>query len=132
MSTEKSPVTKGGLLDSVKTMAVTLIAMVETRLGLLSTELEEEREWLTTMLVWIFIALFCAVLAVVLATLLVVVFFWDTNRLAAIGVMLGIFILGGTFAWRTVCKLTRNKPRLFSATLGELSKDREQLQSRHE
>lgn len=132
MSTEDNSAGKSGLFDSVKTMAGTLIAMVQTRLELLSTELEEEREWLTAMLIWIFIALFCAVLAVILATLLVVVVFWDSYRLSAIGFMLVIFILGAAFAWRTVYKMTTSKPRLFSATLSELSKDRELLQSRHE
>lgn len=132
MSTEENSAGKGGLFDSVKNMAVTLIAMVQTRLELLSTELEEEREWLTSMLTWIFIALFCAAVAVLLATFLVVVFFWDTYRLTAIGSMLGIFILVTAFAWRTAYNLIRSKPRLFSTTLSELSKDREQLQSRHD
>lgn len=132
MSTEENSAGKGGLLESVKTMAATMIAMVQTRLELLSTELEEERVWLTSMLMWIFIALFCAAVAVVLATFFVVVFFWDTYRLAAIGSMLGLFILATAFAWRTAYNMTQGKPRLFSTTLSELSKDREQLQSRHD
>ena len=132
MSTEEKPANKGGLLDSVKTMAVTLIAMVETRLALLSTELEEEREWLTSMLIWIFITLFFGAVAVILGTFLIVVFYWDSNRLAAISIMLGIFILGAAFGWRTVSKLSKDKPRLFSATLAELAKDHKQLTSRHE
>jgi uncharacterized membrane protein YqjE len=132
MTTEESSGKKGGLIDSVKNMAATLIGMVETRLALLSTELEEEREWLISMLTWSYIALFCAVLTVTLATLLVIVIFWDSYRLTAIVILLGIFTLATGFAWQTVKRLTRNKPRLFSATLMELSKDRENLVSRHE
>jgi len=79
------------------------------------------------MLIWTLVALFCAALAVVLATLLIVVIFWDSYRLLALSVMIGIFILGAVFAWRTLCNMTRSKPRLFSASLGELGKDREQL-----
>lgn len=130
MSTEsqdEATGSKGGLLDSVKRLAATLLAMGQTRLELLSNDLEEERAWLTSMMVWTLIALFSAALAVVLATLLIVVIFWDTYRLLAISVMLGIFIMGSGFAWWVVFKMTRDKPRLFSASLDELSKDHERL-----
>lgn len=127
MSTDAASAGKGGLLESVKTLAGTLLAIGQTRLELLSNELEEERAWLTSMLVWTLIALFCATLAVVLATLLVVVIFWDTYRLLAISMMIALFVAGAGFSWRVVCNMSRSKPRLFSASLAELSKDREQL-----
>jgi len=117
----------GGLLDSVKVLAGTLLAIGQTRLELLSNDLEEERAWLTSMLIWTLIALFCAALAVVLAALLIVVIFWDSYRLLALSLLIVFFVLGAVFAWRTLCNMTRSKPRLFSASLGELSKDREQL-----
>lgn len=127
MSTEEGTANKRGLLDSIKTLASTLLAMGQTRLELLSNDIEEERAWLTSMMVWILIALFCAALAVVLATLLIVVVFWDSYRLLALSIMIAIFIAGAGFAWRVVCNMSRNKPRLFSSSLAELSKDREQL-----
>lgn len=127
MSTEEGTASKRGLLDSVKTLITTLLAMGQTRLELLSNDLEEERAWLTSMMVWTLIALFCAALAVVLVTLLVVVVFWDTYRLLALSVMIGVFVVGAGFAWRVACNMSRSKPRLFSASLAELSKDREQL-----
>lgn len=123
---------KGGLLSSVKNLASTLIAMGQTRLELLSNDLEEERAWLTTMLVWTLIALFSASLAVVLATLLIVVVFWDSYRLLALSIMMSVFVLGAIFAWRVVCNMSKSKPRIFSASLAELSKDREQLTARNE
>lgn len=123
---------KGGLLESVKSLANTVLAMGQTRLELLSNDLEEERAWLTSMLVWTLVALFSATLAVVLATLLVVVIFWDNYRLLAISTMVGVFTLGAFIAWRIVCNISRSKPRLFSSSLAELSKDREQLSPTHE
>lgn len=117
----------GGLLVSVKNLAVTLLGMGQTRLELLSNELEEERAWLTSMLVWILIALFFAALAIVLATLLVVVVFWNSYRLQAIIVLIGLFVAAAGIAWGIICNMSKNKPRLFSASLAELSKDREQL-----
>lgn len=127
MSTEEGTANKRGLFDSIKTLASTLLAMGQTRLELLSNDIEEERAWLTSMMVWILVALFFAALAVVLFTLLIVVVFWDTNRLLALSIMIAIFVAGAGFAWRVVCNMSRSKPRLFSASLAELSKDREQL-----
>lgn len=127
MSTEEGTANKRGLLDSIKTLASTLLAMGQTRLELLSNDIEEERAWLTSMLVWTLIALFCGALAAMLVTLLIVVIFWDSYRLLALSIMIAIFVLGTGIAWRVVFNMSRGKPRIFSASLAELSKDREQL-----
>jgi len=127
MSTEEGTANKRGLLDSIKTLASTLLAMGQTRLELLSNDIEEERAWLTSMLVWTLIALFCGALAAMLFTLLIVVVFWDTYRLLALSIMIAIFVVGTGIAWRVVFNMSRSKPRIFSASLAELSKDREQL-----
>lgn len=118
---------KSGLLESAKGLMGTLLAMGQTRLELLSTEIEEQREWLTAMLAWTLIALFCGALAVILATLLVVVVFWDSYRLLAIGIMIGVFVLGTAISWRIVWNMNHRKPKIFSGSISELSKDREQL-----
>ena len=121
---------RGGLLDSVKVLAGTLLAMAHTRLELLSTEIEEQRAWLGSILVWTLVALFCAGVGVVLATLFVVMALWDTHRLLALGIPAILFLLGGALAWLAVLGKARAKPRLFAASLGELSKDRTELTSR--
>ena len=118
---------RGGLFDSVRTLAATLVAMGRTRLELLSTEIEEERVRLSSMLLWALVALFCAALCIVLVTLLVMVVFWDTHRLLALGIMALLFLLGAAIAWRVVLDKARAKPRLFATSLAELSKDRERL-----
>ena len=128
--TGKDSARKHGLVDSIKNLAGTLLAMGQTRLELLSNDLEEERAWLTSMLIWTLVAFFSAALAVVLGTLLIVVVFWDTNRLLAISILIGIFILAAIFAWRVVCDMSHRKPRLFSASIAELAKDRDQLSPR--
>jgi uncharacterized membrane protein YqjE len=121
---------RGALLDSVKVLAGTLLAMAHTRLELLSTEIEEQRAWLGSMLVWTLVALFCAGVGVVLATLFVVMALWETHRLLALGIPAILFLLGGALAWMAVLGKARAKPRLFAASLGELSKDRKELTSR--
>jgi uncharacterized membrane protein YqjE len=120
----------GGLFDSVKVLAGSLLAIAHTRLELFSTEIEEQRVWLTSMLVWTLISLFCAGVGVVLATLLVVIALWDTHRLLALGIPAILFFLGAALAWLIVLGKTRAKPRLFAASLAELSEDRKELISR--
>ena len=121
---------RGGLFDSLKVLTATLIAIAHTRLELLSTELEEERLRLRAMLVWTLVALFCAGLGVVLATLFAVLALWDTYRLLALGIPAILFLLGAGLAWLAVLGKARAKPRLFAASLGELSKDRKEVTSR--
>ncbi|MFA5081104.1 MAG: phage holin family protein [Hydrogenophilaceae bacterium] len=119
-----------GLLASLTALAATLVAMAHTRLDLLSTDLEEEREHFISQLVLALVALFCLGVGVVLVTILLVVAFWDTQRLLVLGVLAGLFLAVGVAAWRFALHKARTKPRLFAASLTELLKDREQLVSR--
>lgn len=129
MMGENNPPGKG-LLESLKTLAGTLVAIVHTRLELFSTDLEEERARLATLFVLMLVALFCIGVGVILAALLIVVAFWDTHRLLALGGLTGLFLIGGLSAsWIAQYKL-RNKPRLFAASLAELYRDGSQLPPR--
>jgi uncharacterized membrane protein YqjE len=121
---------RGGLSESLRVLTATLLAIAHTRLELLSTELEEQWVWLSSMVAWALVGLFCAGLGVVLATLFVVLVLWDTHRLLALGIPAILFILGAALAWLVVRGKARAKPRLFAASLTELSKDREELTSR--
>jgi len=119
----------GGLFESLKTLSVSLVGIVHTRLELLSTDIAEEREHLITLLLLVQLALFFLGVGVLLLALLIVVAFWESHRLLAVGGLTGLFLLAsaGT-AWLAVHK-TRTRPRLFAASLAELSKDRQHLTS---
>lgn len=128
MMVEKAP--SKGLLDSLTALAATLVAIAHTRLELLSTDLEEDREQLISLLVLALAALFCLGVGVVLASILLVVTFWDTHRLLVLGSLAGIFLLGGFATWGFAMHKFRTKPRLFAASMSELLKDGQQLGSR--
>jgi uncharacterized membrane protein YqjE len=115
---EETPSESRGLFDSLKGLAASLVGIVQTRLDLLS------------MLVLMLVALFCLGVGVVLAAILIVVVFWDSNRLLVLGLLAGIFLAGGATAWGLVLYKIKTKPRLFAATLNELAKDRHHLVSR--
>lgn len=127
---EKTPGRGRGLLESLTTLAATLVAIAHTRLGLLSADLEEEREHMFSLLLLALAALFFLGVGVVLATILLVVAFWDTHRLLVLGALAGFFLAAGMAAWAFAMYKARTKPRLFAASLAELIKDRQQLGSR--
>ncbi|MDP2787301.1 MAG: phage holin family protein [Pseudomonadota bacterium] len=127
---EKTPGASKGLLESLSTLAATLVAIAHTRLDLLSADLEEEREHFISLLVLALAALFCLGVGVLLATLLLVVAFWDTYRLLVLGMLAGLFLAAGIAVWRFALYKARTKPRVFAASMSELLKDRQQLVSR--
>src|SRR5882672_2213908 len=116
------------LLDSLRNLAKTFIALVQTRVEIFASEIDEERTRLARIVVLAVTALFCIGLAVVLFVLLVAVVFWEENRLLAIGVLAGLFAVGGFAALLFLRSETRRRPRFLSATLAELRKDEKELE----
>jgi len=129
---EESPRSGGGLLDSLSTLGGSLLAIAHTRLQLLFTELEEDRQHLLLLIVLALVTLFCLAVGVVLATILLVVAFWDDHRLLVLGVLAGIFLCGGALAWGVALRNIRARPRLLAQSLAELAKDRQQLRPPHD
>jgi uncharacterized membrane protein YqjE len=117
-----------GVLDSLRKLAGTLLTAVQTRLELVATDIEEERAWIARLAVLAALAAFCAALAVNLVVLFLVVMFWDTNRLLAIGVLAAVFAAIALALGIAARSAAARRPRLFSATLAELRKDRDQVQ----
>lgn len=118
-----------GLFVSIKNMAATLVAVVHTRLDILSTDLEEGRERLISLLVMAFVSLFCLCVGVVLLAIFIVVAFWDTHRLLVLGLLTSIFLVAGAILCGLAVSALKAMPRLFKASLIELSKDKQHLDS---
>ena len=114
-------------MDSVRRLAATAVGLVETRLEIVVTELEEEKLRIRQTLILGVVAGFCFAVAALLAVMLVVVVFWETHRLAAIGGLLVLFLGCGAVAGASLWRHAGAHARLFDPTLGELRKDRERL-----
>ena len=124
------PDENSGLIGSVKRLASTLISIVATRLELLSNELQEERLRLAQMLLFYVCALFCFGMGVLLLTVFIVVLYWDDHRFAVLGGLCMLFFALGALMMMLWRNMARSKSKLFSASLAELSRDREQLEPR--
>jgi uncharacterized membrane protein YqjE len=119
-----------GLLESFSDLASTLVSMVHTRLMILSTDIEEDRERLLSLIILAIIAAFCLVIGFVLAIILVVFVLWEEHRLLALFFIAGLMILIGLVVGGFAMYKLKTKPRFFSASLTELLKDKERLDSR--
>lgn len=116
-----------GLFSSLKNLTATLVAIVYTRLDLLSADLEEGRERLISLLVMSFISLFCLCVGVVLLSILIVVVFWDTHRLLVLCTLTASFLASGGILCAFAIRALKAMPRVFETSLAELSKDQQQL-----
>ena len=120
----------GGLLQSLNHFLATFVAIVHTRLELLTTELQEEVRQVGGILLWAFIAAFAAMMGLFLVALAVIFVFWDTHRLAASFAMVGMFIVVAVVAGLILRHKLSTKPPLLDDTLAELARDRDQLKAR--
>jgi uncharacterized membrane protein YqjE len=118
-----------GLMDSAKRLASTLIAIISTRLELLANELQEERLRLTQIFLLSLFALFCFGMGVLLLTVFITVLFWDDHRLAVLGGLCILFFVLGTLMAMMLRNKAQSRPKLFSASMAELARDREQLET---
>jgi uncharacterized membrane protein YqjE len=119
-----------GIVQSLRNLAATLVAVFHTRVELLVTEIEEERARLLQLVVWALGALFCLGVAVLLLVMLIIVAFWDSHRIAVIAALAGVFIAAGIGLAAGARNRMHGRPRLFSASLDELARDKDQLTPR--
>jgi len=124
---EREGAARGGLLQSIKHLAQTLLGAAQTRLEILATEIEEERVRLEQMLLVALGAVFCLGMGIVLCVACVVVFFWDTHRLAAVGILAAGFLAAGLVFGLILRDKAKTRPKPFAITRGELAKDRDLL-----
>lgn len=125
---ERGPVS--GLFKSLTNVVATVVAIVQTRLELLTTELQEEVHRVGHLLVWTLIALLSAGMGLFMGALAIIFVFWDTHRLlATVLVTVAFFSLALIAALVLRVKIS-SKPPMLNATLAELAKDRDQLRSR--
>jgi uncharacterized membrane protein YqjE len=120
----------GGLFKSLTNLVATIVAIAQTRLELITTELQEEIQRAATVLVWAAVAVLSAGMGLFLSALVLIFVFWDTHRLL-VSVLVTVFFFVLAFVALLVLRAKiRGKPRMLDATLAELAKDRDRLKSR--
>jgi len=118
-----------GFFHPLRSALATLSSSLHTRVELALTEIEEERERLKQTLLLTLLVFFGFSLGIILLTIFVVALFWEGGWVYALGCLaflyLGIGMTAGLILRRTIA----GRPKLLSATLAELAKDRDRLRA---
>lgn len=118
-----------GVIGALRSLAANAVAIVQTRLALLANEVEEERVRTLQILLLAAVALFCAAVGVLLLTAWVVIALWEQYRLATVAVLAAGYLIAAGVALHKLKLRSAGRPKLFSASLAELARDRDLLKS---
>ena len=113
-----------GLRGAVEALGGALIGFLHTRLSLAALELDEMRERTVERLIIVLVAVLCFAFALFGASVLVVVVFWETNRIAALSMVILAYVAIGLIAlWRLSARGSKERPP-FAETIAQFERDR--------
>jgi len=118
----------GGLLDSLKTLARSLLALGQTRLEIMGSEIEEQRALFLREVVLAVIAALLLGSGVAFTALFVVLVVPLEYRPHVVGLFAVVFFVASGAVIVALRAARHDRPRAFSTTIQELGKDRESLQ----
>ena len=119
----------GGFGPALRTLAGALHDAVLVRGALLRVELREEIERRKQMLLLAALAFALFHMAFLLLSVLVVVVYWDTHRIGAIGALLAFHLAFGLAVFARLRAAVAASPAPLAATLRELGRDLAQLRT---
>lgn len=117
------------MFGSTRELARTLLGFAETRARLAANEIEEQALRVVEVALWTAGALFFFGLATVFASVIVVLVFWDANRILAAALLTALYLGAGAAGALIARARWRERPKFLGATLEELRKDRERAGS---
>lgn len=118
----------GGLLDSLKALARSLLALGQTRLEIMGNEIEEQRALLLREVALALIAALLLGLGVAFTALFVVLVVPLEYRPHLVGLFAVVFFVASGSVIVALRAARRDRPSTFSATIQELGRDRASLQ----
>ncbi len=116
-----------GLLASLQRLLETALGILQTRIEIVATEYEEERERIRELIVYGMLALFFLSIGVLLLMLFIVVLYWENYRLYVLGGFSLFYLALGFVITVMLRRRLKSRPRFLSTTLSELSRDRDGL-----
>jgi len=116
------------LLGSASHLLTVLVSATETQVGILATELQEERVRLGRLVLFGGAVLFCLGLGIVLLSVFLVVLYWNSDRLAILGLLSGLFLGLGVVNAIVLAVIVRGYKRPLGETVDVLAKDRQSLE----
>ena len=118
------------LLSSLKNLVSTGASIAQTRLELISTDVQIARSKLLSLLIMVIFTLFFLFFGLVMLALLIVIYSWESDRMLALSLLTSSFLVIGFILALVVLRSLKTMPKLFEATIAELAKDRQELAKR--
>jgi uncharacterized membrane protein YqjE len=118
------------LLSSLKNLVFTGASIAQTRLELISTDVQIARTQFINLLIMVIFTLFFLFFGLVILALLIVVYSWDSDRMLALSLLTSGFLAVGCILALVVLRSLKTMPKLFAATIAELKQDCQQLSKR--
>ncbi|ENT5106399.1 phage holin family protein [Pseudomonas aeruginosa] len=112
---------------SLRRFGAAFLGLLHGHVELFGIELQEQKANTLRLLLFAGLALVFALLLLVSLSLLVLIVFWDTNRLAAALGLCLFYVIGSLFCGWRLYQSINDESSPFSATLEELANDRERL-----
>src|SRR5712692_8982606 len=107
----------GGVFASVRRILDGGLAIIQNRLELFAVELRQEKCRLVEAIIWVAAVVVFGIMTLTLLTLAVIILFWEQERVAALLVLSGLYLLGTFVALRKLrAKLAESSA--FSGTVG--------------
>lgn len=116
--------------ESLRGLADSGLATVQTRLELFAVELKEEKLRAAGFLFDTVLAALFIGFGVVFLLAFLTVLLWDSQRLLALGVATAGLLAAGIWAATRAAARMRSGSRLFASSLAELAQDRDALRPR--
>ena len=110
---------------SLRRFGAAFLGLLHGHVELFGIELQEQKANTLRLLLFAGLALVFALLLLVGLSLLVLIVFWDTNRLAAALGLCLFYVIGSLFCGWRLYQSINDESSPFSATLEELANDRE-------
>jgi uncharacterized membrane protein YqjE len=118
------------LFDSLKGIGRAFFEILINRVETLSLDLKEDRYRFVSLLLLGASAFFVLALGVVLGVFFLVMAFWASSRLLAIGIIMAVFLSVGLSLFALLVRKIKTLPGPFEGILSEFYKDREALGGR--
>ncbi|HBO9532765.1 UNVERIFIED_CONTAM: phage holin family protein [Pseudomonas aeruginosa] len=112
---------------SLRRFGAAFLGLLHGHVELFGIELQEQKANTLRLLLFAGLTLVFALLLLVGLSLLVLIVFWDTNRLAAALGLCLFYVIGSLFCGWRLYQSINDESSPFSATLEELANDRERL-----
>ena len=118
------------LLSSLKNLVSIGASIAQTRLELISLDVQIARSKFLSLLVMVIFTLFFLFFGLVMLALLIVIYSWESDRMLALSLLTSGFLAVGLVLALVVLRSLKTMPKLFEATIAEFDKDRKELANR--